>query len=257
MLPGDPSDMIERRRDPSEPREPPPPVEVLQESFSRIEAAVDEGRTDLRELGYGRLLRQVKADPMLSAHWADQIGRIDRKLFERRRRVRLPVWLGNLVLLGGTAAGAGAIVLATRLGDEDEVLAGLALVASAGILMVSVHDLAHWVAGRLAGIRFLAYYLDGPFRVQPGLKTDYATYLQAQPGDRAVMHAAGAVASKVAPFVAAAFFPATEAPGWALWATLGLGVIQIVTDVAWSTRKSDWMKAGRERRIARSWLARR
>jgi hypothetical protein len=231
-------------------------VEVLQESFSRIEAAVDEGRTDLRELGYGRLLRQVKADPMLSAHWAEQVGRIDRKLFELRRGFRLPVWLGNLILLVGTAIGAGAIVLATRL-DDDEVLAGLALVASAGILAVSVHDLAHWVMGRLAGIRFLAYFLDGPFRVQPGLKTDYATYLRAQPGERAVMHASGAVASKVAPFVAAAFWPATEAPAWALWATLGIGIFQIVTDVAWSTRKSDWMKAGRERRIARAWLIRR
>jgi hypothetical protein len=231
-------------------------VEVLQESFSRIEAAVDEGRTDLRELGYGRLLRQVKADPMLSAHWAEQVGRIDRKLFELRRRIRLPVWLGNLSLLVGTAIGAGAIVVATRL-DDDEVLAGLALVASAGILAVSVHDLAHWVMGRLAGIRFLAYFLDGPFRVQPGLKTDYASYLRVQPGERAVMHASGAVASKVAPFVAAAFWPATEAPAWALWATLGIGVVQIVTDVAWSTRRSDWKKAGRERRIARAWLVRR
>ena len=231
-------------------------MEVLQESFSRIESAVDEGRTDLTELGYGRLLRQVKADPMLSAHWADQVGRIDRKLFELRRRVRLPVWLGNVILVVGTAIGAGAIVVATRL-DDDEMLAGLALVASAGILSVSVHDLAHWVMGRLAGIRFLAYFLDGPFRVQPGLKSDYATYLRVQPGERAVMHASGAVASKVAPFVAAAFWPATEAPAWALWATLGIGVAQIVTDVAWSTRRSDWKKAGRERRIARAWLVRR
>jgi hypothetical protein len=231
-------------------------VEVLQESFSRIESAVDEGRTDdLRELGYGRLLRQVKADPMLSAHWADQVGRIDRKVFELRRRIRLPVWLGNLILLVGTAVGAGAIVVATRL--DDEVLAGLALVASAGVLSVSVHDLAHWVMGRLAGMRFLAYFLDGPFRVQPGLKTDYASYLRVQPGERAVMHASGAVASKVAPFVSAAFWPATEAPAWALWATLGIGVAQIVTDVVWSTRRSDWKKAGRERRIARAWLVRR
>lgn len=230
-------------------------MEVLQEWFSRIEAAVDEGRTDLRDLGYGRLLRQVKADPMLSAHWADQVGRIDQKLFELRRRFRLPVWLGNLILLAGTTIGAGAIVLATRL--DDEVLAGLALVASAGILSVSVHDLAHWVMGRLAGMRFLAYFLDGPFRVQPGLKTDYASYLRAQPGERAVMHASGAVASKVAPFVSAAFWPATGAPAWALWIVLGIGVVQIVTDVTWSTRRSDWMKAARERRIARSWLARR
>lgn len=224
--------------------------ETYQDAFTRIEAAVDGGDTDLSGLGFWRLLRRVKADPMLSAHWADHAGRIDRKAFEARVRMRFPVWFGNLALATGTLFGAGAVVFALR--TEDPTLAGIALVVAAGAWSVSLHDLAHWAAGRLAGIRFVAYFLGGPFPPRPGLKTDYATYLRASPGARAWMHASGALATKVAPFVALAFWWATEAPAWAAWAVAALGVLQIVTDVLFSTKTSDWKKVKRERRIARA-----
>src|SRR5438128_5068383 len=142
--------------------------EDFQDAFARIEQAVDAGDTDLSALGFWRLLRRVKGEPALSAHWAEEAGRIDRKAFERRMRVRLPVWLGNSVLGAGTAVGAGGI--AASIAVSNPTVAGLALVASAGILSVSVHDLAHWLVGRREGIRFVAYFLDGPFRIQPGLK---------------------------------------------------------------------------------------
>jgi len=40
-------------------------------------AAVDAGQTDLRALGFWRLLAKVKADPVLAHHWAEQAGRIE------------------------------------------------------------------------------------------------------------------------------------------------------------------------------------
>ncbi|HEX9717591.1 MAG TPA: hypothetical protein VGA93_06570 [Actinomycetota bacterium] len=223
--------------------------ETYQDAFARIEAAIDGGETDLSALGFWRLLGKVKADPMLCAHWADQAGRIDRKAFEARVRPRFPVWFGNLVLAAGTLIGAGAAVVALR--AEDPALAGIALVVAAGAWSVCLHDLAHWAAGRLAGIRFVAYFFGGPFPPRPGLKTDYATYLRASAGVRAWMHASGALATKVAPFVALAFWWATEAPAWAAWVVAALGVLQIVTDVVFSTKSSDWKKVKRERRIAR------
>lgn len=223
--------------------------ENYQDAFSRIETAVDAGDTDLSRLGFWRLLRRVKADPMLSEHWADQAGRIDRKAFEARVRPRFPVWVGNLVLAVETLLGAGAVVIALRTGNPT--LAGLALVAAAVAWCVSLHDLAHWAAGRLAGIRFVAYYLGGPFPRRPGLKIDYATYLRASPGARAWMHASGALATKAAPFVALAFWWATEAPAWVAGAVAALGVLLIVTDVLFSTKTSDWKRVKRERRIAR------
>lgn len=230
-------------------------AEQLQDAFARVEAAVAAGETDLSRLGFWRLVRQVKVDPALSAHWADVVGRIDRAAFEARVRPRFPVWLGNLVLLIGVLAGGLAVVLA--MGTSSPAVAGIALVAAAVIWSVSVHCLAHWAVGRWVGIRFLAYSFGGPFPPRPGLKIDYASYLRVAPLARAWMHASGALATKAAPFVALGFWWATEAPAWAAWACGLLGVAQIVTDVLFSTKTSDWKKVIRERRVARAQLARR
>jgi hypothetical protein len=240
--------------------------EEYQEAFDRIEREVEGGRTDLAELGFWRLVRRVKVEPRLAEHWAAQIGRIDDRAFRRRIRFRVPVWVGNTLLLAGTAVLIAAVPwsLAVARGDHESVLAGLLAVAAAGGLIVTLHDPAHWVVGRLGGIRFSAYFLDGPTRIQPGLKIEYASYLRASPVARAWMHAAGAIASKVAPFVvfAALYLPHRAAgydllPSWALWAILAIGVVQLITDVTFSTRKSDWKKVRRELRVARAQRAER
>jgi hypothetical protein len=233
-----------------------PPIE---DAFARVEAAVDAGDTDLSRLRFWSLVRRVKVDPSLAERWADVVGRIDRKAFEARVHPRFPVWLGTTVLLAGAAVLVAAVVLAVRVarGDPGSAVAGLLLVAGGGGLSVALHAPAHWVAGRLAGIRFLHCYLDGPTRIQPGLKIDYASYLRAAPGARAAMHAAGAVASKIAPFVvfAAAYLPHRGAgydlfPAWSLWVVLGIGVLQLVTDALYSTKHADWKKVRREWGVA-------
>jgi hypothetical protein len=223
--------------------------ETYQEAFGRIEAAVDGGRTDLGALGYRRLMARIKPDSRLSDHWADVAGRIDAKAFDRAVRLRFPVWLGNLVLLLGVAAGAAAVVVALE--ASNETIAGVALVLAGGIWSVSVHGLAHWAVGRAAGIRFRCYFFrPGQFPPRPAIKTEYASYLRADPDKRATMHAAGAIATKLAPFVALAFYPATVAPWWAAVALLAIGIGQIVTDVSFSRKTGDWSKVRRERAIA-------
>lgn len=220
-----------------------------QAEFERIEAAVDAGETDLRRLGFWRLLTKVKADPVLAAHWAEQAGRIDRKAFERGVRFRVPVWFGNIVLAVGVAAGAVAVAIALL--AESETLSGLALVFAALDWSVAFHGLAHWLVGRLVGLRFLAYVFRHLVPPVPGLKVDYATYLRVPAEARAWMHASGAIASKLAPFVALTLWPATDAPAWTAWAIAGYGVLLIAIDVFISTRKSDWKRFRREMRIAR------
>jgi len=223
--------------------------------FDRIEAAVDAGQTDLRALGFWRLLAKVKADPVLAHHWAEQAGRIDRKVFEARALVRVPVWLGNGVLLVGTLAGAVAVAIA--LTTESRGLAGLALLFAALDWSATFHAPTHWLVGRMIGIRFVAYHLPKLVPPFPGLKIDYATYLRVAPEARAWMHASGAIASKIAPFLALAFWPASDAPGWAAWAIAGYEVLIIGTDVFISTRTSDWKRFRREMRIARIQAANR
>jgi hypothetical protein len=236
-------------------------MEEYQEAFARIERQVRAGNTDLSGLGFWGLVRKVKLEPALARHWAGDVGRIDRMAFESRVRPRFPVWFGNAVLLLGTALSIALAWLGLELARDDpsSFLSGALILAAGGGLSAAVHDLAHWLVGRLAGMRFVAYFLDGPLRIQPGLKVDYSFYLRVTAGRRAAMHAAGAVASKLAPFALFAWAYVVHRragsellPEWSLWGLLGLGVLQIVTDILWSTKRSDWRKVRRERAIARA-----
>jgi hypothetical protein len=236
-------------------------MEEYQDSFRRMEDAVRAGNTDLSKMGFWGLVRKVKLEPVLARHWAEEVGRIDRLAFESRVRPRFPVALGNALLVAGAAISIGLAWLGLALAENDpsSFLAGLLVLAAGGALTGAVHGPAHWLVGRLGGIHFLAYYLDGPLRIQPGLKVDYASYLRASAGRRAAMHAAGAIASKIAPFAVFAWVYVVHRragsellPEWSLWGLLGLGVLQLVTDAVWSTRHSDWKKVRRERAIARA-----
>ena len=239
------------------------PIVSYQDEFARIEAEVDRGNTDLQDLGFWSLVRKVKLEPRLAEHWAEVVGRIDRKAFEQRVRPTFPVWVGNAILLMGAAlvvvAGVVAVRLAQGPSETGATVAGILGLAAAGGLSVAVHCPAHWLVGTVMGIRFLRYFFGGPVKVTPGVKVDYATYLRVDPGARAAMHASGAVASKIAPF--AVFTPLYLIhrgagyelfPEWSLWGMLAFGVAQILTDATWSRRKSDWKKVGRERRLARA-----
>jgi hypothetical protein len=240
-----------------------PPVEKYQDAFSRIEQAVDAGDPALGRLGFWRLVDRIKVEPALSHHWAEAVGRIDRKAFQADARFRFPLWFGNTVLALGAIVSAGlvpvALAIARRSSTPEPLLSGLLVVAAAAGLGAAIHDLSHYVVGRMAGIGFHFYFIGGPLKVTPGLKIDYESYLKASPGSRATMHAAGALASKVAPFAvfAVAYVPHAASgydllPAWSLWGVLAVGVLQIVTDILWSRKFSDWKKVGRELRVARA-----
>jgi len=222
----------------------------LAPDLDRIEAEVDGGNTDLKALGFWPLVARVKRDPSLIEAHAEQIGRIDTAAFRAGVRLRAKVWVGNLLLVDGMILGAIAVRVAQV--ADGSILKGLALLAAGGIWSVSFHCPAHWVVGRAIGIRFTDYFLGGPPPPRPGLKTDYGTYLRADPGKRAWFHASGALASKVAPFLALAFWPGSGAPWWGAAGLLVLGIGQIVTDVTLSVKTSDWKKFRRERAVARS-----
>jgi hypothetical protein len=100
-------------------------------------------------------------------------------------------------------------------------------------------------------MRFTGWFINGPTRLQPGVKTDYATYLRTPPRRRAWMHASGAIVTKLVPFLALGAAWGSEVPGWTVAVILVVGVGQIITDVAFSTKQSDWKKYLREMRIAR------
>lgn len=220
------------------------------DELDRIEAEVSAGNTDLKALGFWRVVAAVKLDEaQIEAH-ADQIGRIDTAAFRAGVKLRVPVWVGNALLGAGIVAGGIATWIAYA--AHGSVLKGVALLAAGGIWTVAFHSPAHWLVGRAIGIGFTDYFLGGPPPPRPGLKTEYGTYLRADPGRRAWFHASGALATKVAPFLALAFWPSTGAPGWSAVALVVLGIGQIVTDALFSVKTSDWKKFRRERAVARA-----
>src|SRR5919106_6155186 len=81
-------------------------VQDYQGAFARIEREVEEGRRDLGALGFWRLVRQIKRDPALSHHWAEEVGRIDRAAFERRGPPPPPGGVGD----AGRLVGGGGLV---------------------------------------------------------------------------------------------------------------------------------------------------
>jgi hypothetical protein len=218
-----------------------------------IGAEVEGGFTDLSGLGFWRLVGTIKRDPVMVIELADQVARIDRAAFRARVRARVPVWVGTVTMIVVTLVGVVAIVAASI---WTGLLSGIALLVAGGAWSLGVHGPAHQAYGWFSGIRITDYFLGGPPPPRPGVKTEYASYLRTDPSRRAWFHASGAVATKIAPFVAVALSPLTNAPGWAVIAMAAYGVLQIVTDLVFSTRTGDWKKYLRERAIAREQMRR-
>jgi len=212
------------------------------------QALAGSGTPDLRALGFWRALAVVKRDRNMVDRYASRIAVIDREAFRRRVTFALPIDLGIALVIGGLVVDL--LLLALALTASHPWREVLLLVGAFG-LNVAAHYLGHLVVGTLVGIAFTDFFIDLPPRRLPGFKIDYASYLRAAARARAWMHAAGAIATKVVPFLAVPYGLAIEAHPWSIIALLVLGIVQIVTDVLYSVRASDWKRFRREMRLAR------
>ena len=202
----------------------------------------------LRGSGFWKAVGAVKRDPGLVEEFATRIAVADRTAFERWALLTVPIGVGTVAAVVGTALGLVMVALAYSTPDPWN---GILLLAGTGVLLVATHGLAHLVVGRLVGIRFTHWFIGTVTRPQPGVKTDYAGYLAADARGRAWMHASGALVSKVVPF---ALIPAGVIAGVPSWATIllaAVGVASVITDLLWSTKSSDWKKFRREMAVAR------
>lgn len=219
----------------------------IERTLSSCESALARpGALDLGALGFWKAVSAVKRKPELAARYADRIGHIDREAFLRAVPIALPATigfvletLGTIVLLGVVFAAAGAP------SPWREIL----YVAGAGALIAATHGLAHVLVGSAMGMRFTHWYSRPPKNPQPGFKTDYATYLRTPARSRAWMHASGAIVSKVIPFAVAVLAVTGGAQAWSVAVLVAIGVLQLVTDLAFSVKASDWKKFRREMRF--------
>jgi len=208
---------------------------------AEVQIAVGDA-PQLRGTGFWPAVRVVKSDPELIEQFADRIATIDRAAFNAWARIVIPIWIGTVLAVVGVLVGVSIISAASFVSQWN----GIVFLVGTGLLIGTTHGLGHLVVGFIGGIRFYAWFV-GAGRPQPGVKTDYGTYLRATPRARAWMHASGAIVTKVLPFLLIPVAMAiSSVPMWVSWSLLALGVVQILTDVLWSTKSSDWAKFRRE-----------
>ena len=148
-------------------------------------------------------------------------------LFLRRKIYgRLSIMVGNSVQIAGLLAAYLALVAAR---SAHSVLAAvLAMVVGYVLLYFCCHAIAHWVVGRVLGIRFAFYTVGGTanpdgwpaplrwlFEHLPffGVHTEKASMEKATPIARAIMWSAGVTSSAVMPTLGALWAWRSGVPG--------------------------------------------
>lgn len=218
----------------------------VENALVRAEDALDAGN-DLDGTGFWSAVSRVKENPELAERYADRIARIDDRAFRNWALVTVPLWLGTVSMLAGTVGGLALVWWTYSLEGWGAVIA---FYAGLGVLLVTTHGLAHLVTGAISGIGFTCWFIGSILQPQPGVKIDYSTYLRTRPRRRAWMHASGAILTKLLPFALLGAAIAADLPVWAVWGVVAIGVVAIVTDIVWSTSKSDWKRFRREMKFA-------
>lgn len=218
----------------------------IEDRLDRAEASVNAG-SGVGGTGFWGAVGAVKRDPALVETYGRRIADIDRSAFEQWALLTVPAGIGTAVMVAGTVVGLGLVWAAY---GASELWAGLFLLAGTGITLVTTHGLAHLLVGLVYGMSFTHWFIGSMSRPQPGVKVDYATYLGTPARNRAWMHAAGALVTKAIPFFALGPALVIGVSGWVTAVLVVIGVVQIVTDVAWSTKASDWKKYRREMQYA-------
>lgn len=192
--------------------------------------------------GFWKLVDAIKQGPGLE-RFIDEVAETDQRAFRNWAFLTVPLAVGTSLMVFGTVVGLALVALAY---EVEGVWSGVWILLGTGVLLVSTHGLAHLVVGTAVGIKFTYWFIGKISQPQPGVKTDYSTYLRTPARSRAWMHAAGATTTKVIPFLMIGAALAAGVPGWATWALVAAGVVALVTDVLWSTKASDWKKFQRE-----------
>jgi hypothetical protein len=210
---------------------------IIREARHSVEAGGGLGGT-----GFWKLVGAIKQEKGLD-RFIEDVAEIDQRALRNWALLTVPLALGSSLMVFGTLVGFAFVTLAYQV---EGVWGGVWILLGTGVLLVTTHSLAHLVVGTAVGIRFTYWFIGKISQPQPGVKTDYATYLQTPARSRAWMHAAGAITTKVIPFLMIGAALAAGVPAWATWALVAAGVVALLTDVLWSTKASDWKKFKRE-----------
>lgn len=171
----------------------------ISEKLEKIKESVDKGDFNaIKELGFYKIVSEVKKSKELSNKFADIIGEIDYKFFDSRIKFKIPFSTGTAIEL--ILALISLFVLYFAVKTEPGIAEAVLFLLSALLIMTALHPVSHAIAGKAFGIKMHFYFLNGPLLIEPTLKTDYGSYVKAEPMKRAIFHLAGAINSTVTTF---------------------------------------------------------
>jgi hypothetical protein len=176
-----------------------------------------------------------------------------RKIFRR-----LSITAGNAAQIAGMVAAV--LAFAEARSAHSTTVAIVAMFLGWVLLYFCCHAIAHWIAGRILGIRFAFYTLGGtgnPEGWPPGLRwvfehlpffgvqTEKASMQSASPVAKAIMWSAGVTSSAVVPTLGALWAWHSGIP-WSKLLVL-VAIIWAVGTLAsnWTSRAGDYSKARR------------
>jgi hypothetical protein len=177
-----------------------------------------------------------------------------------RRKIfgRLSIVAGNAVQIAGLVAACLALNAARSAGSTAAAV--VAMVAGWAILYFCCHGIAHWLVGRILGIRFAFYTVGGTgnpegwpaglrwvFEHLPffGVQTEKASMQQASPMAKAIMWSAGVTSSAIIPSLGAFWAWRSGVPWSKLFFLFALGWAVGTLASNWTSRSGDYSKARR------------
>lgn len=161
--------------------------------IEKVEKQISEGSFEAaKKQGFWKAVGLVKKDRVLAERFGSSIGKIDKALFESKTGAKLSYTTGTLIMLAAAVFGFALLYLGSI---ASGAWSAAYFLASALILMTALHPISHIIAARLFRIKFHFYFLNGPMRIEPTLKTDYESYVKASSNGRALFHLAGALNS--------------------------------------------------------------
>jgi hypothetical protein len=180
--------------------------------------------------------------------------------FSPRRKVfgRLSIAAGNLVQLGGLVGAY--LALAAAGSAHSTITSVVGMVVGWVLLYFCCHAIAHWMIGRVLGIRFAFYTVGGTgnpegwpaglrwvFEHLPffGVQTEKASMQKASPMAKAIMWSAGVTSSAVIPTLGVLWAWRAGVPGSKVFLLFALGWAAGTLASNWRSRTGDYSKARR------------
>lgn len=171
---------------------------------------------------------------------------------------RLSITAGNTVQIAGLIAAL--LALAAARSAHSRAAGILGILVAWILLYFFCHAIAHWVIGRILGIRFAFYTVGGtgnPAGWPPGLRwlfehlpffgvqTEKASMQNASPTAKAIMWSAGVTSSAVVPTLGIFWAWQSGVPGSKLFFLFALGWAVATLASNWTSRTGDYSKARR------------